>query len=39
MGTKRFVELDVAWLVERADQTAGVRDHFFDCCAVAGIGA
>ena len=39
MGTERFVELDKARLVERADQMAGVRDHFFDCGAVAGIGA
>ena len=39
MGTERFVELDKARLVERADQMPGVRDHFFDCGAVAGIGA
>jgi hypothetical protein len=39
MGTERFVELDKARLVERADQTAGVRDQFFDRGAVAGIGS
>ena len=39
MGTERFVQLDKARLVERADQMAGVRDQFFDCGAVTGIGS
>ena len=39
VGTERFVELDKAWLVERADQMSCLRDYFFDRGAVAGIGA
>ena len=39
MGTERFVQLDKARLVERADQMAGVRNHFFDCGAVTGVSS
>ncbi len=39
MRAERFLKVNVARLVEGADEIACVRDSPFDGCAVAGIGA
>ena len=39
MGAERLLKMNKARLVERADQTAGIRDRAFDRGAVARIGA